>query len=339
MIFIILLICLIVMSVKSQPSEAELKYTNDKFISLRAVLAVMVVFGHTWSDNTYNNVIIDHVAAPFNNTGYLDVAMFFFLSGFGTYESAKKKKDYFEHFFRKKLIKIFIPYWLINFIYIFMALITEQQINIIKMLLSFIWPIYNTSAWYVFAVALMYVIMYALMSKMYSKKRLYIILAGCILVYTIIAYLLKLGSWWYVSTFAVPVGVIFSDYKEKFVQKFPTVICGCLFLILYVFMVWNKSILPSLVIIAIKMLTAVLIPMTVCGIMKYRRIESKIFSYIGKCSYEIYLMQGLFVLYFKITYENIIISSELTSLFSVLFAVFSGCIIHTIVASFNKKLT
>lgn len=89
-----------------QPSEIEEEYTQDKFVSLRAVLAMLIVFGHTWPNNTYGNEIIDHFLAPFNNTGYLDTGIFFFLSGLGTYESAKKRGNYFDHFFKNKVLKL-----------------------------------------------------------------------------------------------------------------------------------------------------------------------------------------------------------------------------------------
>lgn len=340
MLYITLLIIFLICGLKKQPQDIEQKYTSDKFLSLRGILAMQVVFGHTWPDGVYNNQVIDRFLAPFNNTGYLCVAVFFFLSGFGTYESSKKRNNYFEHFIKNKVIKIFFPYWIINCLYILMLCITNSQVNINKMLISFIWPVYNTSAWYVFTVFIVYlcIYIYILLTKVHTKKiYFYIYLAVCIGIYTIIAYFLHLGTWWYVSTFAALAGVIFSDFKEEFAKKFPTLICGCLFSILYVVMVWNKEYLPHAVIIPIKILTSVMLPLTVCGIMKRKRFESRLFSYIGKCSYEIYLTQGLFVLYFRIELENKILSSELTSLLSILFAVTAGCIIHNLIFKFRRS--
>lgn len=322
----------------TQPSEIETKYTQDKFVPLRAVLAMLIVFGHTWPNYTYGNEIIDHFLAPFNNTGYLDTGMFFFLSGLGTYESAKKGRNYFNHFFKNKILKIFVPYWLINLLYIFMEWTVNSQINIGKALLSLVWPLYNTSAWYVFAVLVVYAILYVLIHKMnLHGNQLYITLAGCLFLNIAVFYSLRIGSWWYVSTFAVLIGVMFSDFKERFVKIFPTSISVCVFLVLYFGIVWNIDNLPYSIIIALKMLTATILPLVVCGIMKYKRIDNRILSFIGKCSYEIYLVQGLFVLYIKIKLQSTVISTELTSLLSVVCSVIAGCILHISIEYFRSK--
>lgn len=340
MIFSILMFSLIicVWGGVEQPLEIEAKYTQDKFVSLRAVLAMLIVFGHTWPNYTYGNEIIDHFLAPFNNTGYLDTGIFFFLSGLGTYESAKKRGNYFDYFFKNKVLKIFVPYWFINLIYILMEWIVNSRVDIGKVLLSFVWPVYNKSAWYVFAVLIVYVILYVLIHKMdLQGNLLYIALAGCLFLYIVVFFLLRIGSWWYVSTFAVFIGVIFSDFKERFVKRFPTSIFVCIFLALYFGLVWNIDGLPYPIIIGLKMLTATLLPLVVCGIMKRKRIESRILSFIGKCSYEIYLVQGLFVLYLKIRLQNTIISSELTSLGSVACSVMVGCILHLVIECVRSR--
>ena len=338
MVFSILIFSLIICVGVEQPLEIEAKYTQDKFVPLRAVLAMLIVFGHTWPNNTYGNEIIDHFLAPFNNTGYLDTGIFFFLSGLGTYESAKKRGNYFDHFFKNKVLKIFVPYWFINLLYILMEWIVNSQVDIKRALLSFVWPVYNTSAWYVFAILVVYVILYVLIHKMgLQGNMLYIALAGCLFLYIVVFFILRIGSWWYVSTFAVLIGVMFSDSKDRFVKRFPTSICVCIFLPLYLGLVWNIDCLPYSIIIGLKMLTAALLPLVVCGIMKHKRIENRIIYFIGKCSYEIYLVQGLFVLYLKIRLQNTIISSELTSLLSVVCSVLAGCILHMAIEFFRSR--
>lgn len=330
MAFSILLICIIILGRGYQPLTTEERYTQDKFVSLRAILAMLIVFGHTWPSNTYDNTVIDHILAIFNNTGYLDTAIFFFLSGLGTYESAKKNENYFVGFVQNKIVKILVPYWLINLLYIIAKLISDPSVSIKSMLLSFVWPLYNTSAWYIFAVFIIYVLMYGLLHILHLRgKQFYICFAGCICVYTISMYFLRIGSWWFVSTFAALIGVLFSDFKENFTQKFLLLPCSLIFLALYFAMIWSGDKLPSSIGIIIKLATATIVPIVVCGMMKHRRIELPLLTYIGKCSYEIYLVQGLFVLYLWPSLENKIVASELRSLLCVVFAVSTGCILHT----------
>lgn len=94
----------------AQPQELDKKYTKDKFLALRAMLAMQIVFGHTFPNNAYGNLLLDKLLFPFNNTGFLCTSLFFFLSGYGVYESAKIREDYFDNFFGKKIITILIPY-------------------------------------------------------------------------------------------------------------------------------------------------------------------------------------------------------------------------------------
>lgn len=204
----------------AQPVEPDKKYTKDKFLALRAILAMQIVFGHTFPNNAYGNFLLDKLLLPFNNTGFLCTSLFFCLSGYGVYESAKKRKDYFDNFFCKKIITILIPYGLINMLYILVEVMVYRNINLKNMVLSFVCPIYNRAAWYVFAVLIIYLFIHISMRVLKLKgKNLYLAMIILLSIYTIVFFMLKVGSHWYVSTLAVMFGILFSDYKEKIIAR------------------------------------------------------------------------------------------------------------------------
>lgn len=328
MIYIVLMLFIICVGGTAQPEELDKKYTKDKFLALRAILAMQIVFGHTFPNNAYGNLLMDKLLLPFNNTGFLCTSLFFFLSGYGVYESAKIRKDYFDHFFGKKVITILIPYWLINVLYIFAESMIYRNINFKNIIISLVWPVYNRAAWYVFAVLIMYLFFYITMRLLkLNGKRLYIAMMLLLSIYVILFFMLKVGSHWYVSTFAVMFGMIFSDYKKdinKYVKLIPTVF---VFLFMYMGILWGSDFIPGVGIIIIKMILSVIAPLIVVRIMEKRRIERKWLNDIGIASYEIYLVQGLFVQYLVFS-NDAFYMKELISLVNVILAVAVGWLVQ-----------
>lgn len=59
MIFSLVLFVIFIWGGVEQPEEIDKKYTKDKFVSLRAILAMLVVFGHTFLDDAYGIAVLD----------------------------------------------------------------------------------------------------------------------------------------------------------------------------------------------------------------------------------------------------------------------------------------
>ena len=272
MIYILLIICILcVGGGTKQPTDIEKKYAKDKFLTLRALLAMQVVFGHTFPDNAYGITILDKLLLPFNNTGFLCTSMFFFLSGYGVYESKKRNDDYFNHFLGKKFITILFPYEVINILYVIAETVLTGRFDLGRTCVSFIWPTYNQAAWYVFSVFVVYCFMYLGMHFLKLKGwSLYVGLALMLACYTIVFYMLKIGYWWYVSTFAVLFGVIFSDYKKDILRRIRAGYVFAVFVVLYVGMLWLGDLIPYSLRIILKMGLSIVFPCVICLLMKSR---------------------------------------------------------------------
>lgn len=325
-----------------QPDEINQKYTKDKFVTFRALLAIQIVFGHTFPDNAYGITVLDKILLPFNNTGFLCTALFFFLSGYGVYESAKKRGGYFEHYISKKVITILVPYWIINIAYLAADYATSGAIDLRNLCISSVWPVYNRAAWYVISVFIVYFFMYFTMHLLKLKHtKMYIAMAGLLIVYTVVFYLLKCGSQWFVSTFAVLFGILFSDYKEKILRKSNLLLEVAVFTLLYVGMLWRRDYVPYSGKAIIKIILSLIAPLIVVTIMEKRRVETKWLNYIGAASYEIYLVQGLFVQYLKLP-DTQLFMVEVSPLVNVILAVLTGVLVSKpigmIVSGLQKRM-
>ena len=335
-----LLVTFIILFSKKQDKPFEEQFNKEGFVPIRGLLATLIVFTHAWKNGIYNNVLIDSFVGLFSRAGYLVVSVFFFLSGFGVYESAKKRDRYFDGFLKKESIKIMFPYILTNIIYIMFRFIKSETIVLRECLLSFIWPIYNTAAWYVFSILLIYLVLYILIGRFKLRERkLYLASSFCILCIMILCYVAKMGSWWYISLFGVVIGLMFSDHKEKLLNNIITTFLLCLFSILYLFLVIRFDNLPTKMITVIRILTASMFPFVVCKYMQNKEIKLKLLKILGECSYEIYLLQGLFILYLHINGFSTILNYELTSLVCIFLSSLSGYVLHKLIIWIRRNLS
>uniref|UniRef100_UPI0025E189D8 acyltransferase family protein n=1 Tax=uncultured Streptococcus sp. TaxID=83427 RepID=UPI0025E189D8 len=108
----IIILLLITLLIYLLPQNKE--YLNVKSTSgLRGFLAIGIIFHHLsqWvtSGDEFSN---------FSYMGTYIVSIFFFLSGYGLYIQTKVKPDYLTNFFRKRLLKILIPFVFISGIYL-----------------------------------------------------------------------------------------------------------------------------------------------------------------------------------------------------------------------------
>ena len=82
---------------------------------LKLMAALLVITSHIGS------VAINHYGAAHpvfyilaSQNGYIGVAVFFFLSGFGLMESEQKKHLSFGRYFRRRMLKIYLPVVLVT---------------------------------------------------------------------------------------------------------------------------------------------------------------------------------------------------------------------------------
>lgn len=82
------------------------KTTTDK---MKGVACIMVVIGHATFQLDGKGVF-----SLTWNLGFLALAIFFFVTGYGVITNIKNKEEYLKGFLKKRLLTILIPFWLSN---------------------------------------------------------------------------------------------------------------------------------------------------------------------------------------------------------------------------------
>ena len=112
----------------------------------------------------------------FSNFEYMGryiVALFFFLSGYGLYFQYSNNANYTKNFLRKKLIRIFIPFYVFIVIYVIYRATLGEVINV-DFFLSF-WKDHNNNGWFINSIIVLYVIFHVSFVRKDSKTSFYIL--------------------------------------------------------------------------------------------------------------------------------------------------------------------
>lgn len=185
---------------------------------------------------------------------------------------------------------------------------------------------------------MVYCIMYFVIGLLKLKGiKAYLAVFVLLSIYMGTFYLIKVGAHWYVSVYAVLFGIVFSDYKERIVRQSYLPWEIVLFVFLYVGMLWGDQYIPYAGKIGIKIILSVIAPLIVVTIMNNKRVETRWLNTIGIVSYEIYLVQGLFVQYLNWPREPFYMN-EFAALLNVLMAVVAGIIIAKPIHYIRKRL-
>ncbi|MFR3834984.1 MAG: acyltransferase family protein [Eubacterium sp.] len=110
-ICIVLGICILPLRKNDKFSKQGLEIENMTII--KSLACIMVIVSHLCAQMEGIGIL----ALP-ANVGFLAVGMFFFCSGYGLTYSYINKENYIQHFLKRRLLCILIPFWSANIIYI-----------------------------------------------------------------------------------------------------------------------------------------------------------------------------------------------------------------------------
>ena len=259
-------------------------------------------------------VILHHLAQRTNDglmfrlydlMGYLAVAVFFFLSGYGLQKQYLINKNYQKGFLPKKIGTVLIPYILITIPYwlLYNAQGTTYTLKDIFLLFRQGETIVKFS-WYIITIFLFYVAFWALMNICKNRHNLMIIGAAIYFaLYVIICRKLGYDSYWYKTTHLLIIGMIWATYEDEIItiikkkHRLLSMIINILFLFLFCFKgSLSKAIKISEISTILESITATFFVLSIVLFSSKRKIGNPILNYLGKISMEIYLIHGLFIL-------------------------------------------
>lgn len=279
-------------------------FNTEGYLSLetgnfyRGFFAIVVVLHHL-SQRTETGIVFRYFAMA----GYLAVAFFFFVSGYGLQKSFIKKKDnYKKGFLLKRLPSVLIPYIIITFFYWLMHLVGGKLYSLKAIIISIVggYPIVDNS-WYIINILIFYVVYWLLMLSC-RKKYFLMILGGTVWYFLYAFFCVKMGygSWWYNASQLLIVGMFWATYENKILEilkKYYAIIAPITWIAFFAIIAFHGKItalahIPSVV---LKAFTAIFFVLSVIAFSLKAQIGNKILNFLGNISLEIYISQGLLI--------------------------------------------
>ena len=279
--------------------------SKESTLVLRGILAVAIILHHI-SEKTGTGFIFPFMV----HAGYLIVAVFFFLSGYGlSVQYQKKGEVYLQGFFRNRIVYIFLVWLFFGIIYYIYYILTGIGISIGDALISFFYghPIVKHS-WYIAVQLWMYVFFFIAYNipKCNTWFRVGVVTLFLILL-TIVYSILKYESIWYMSNGAFVVGLAFPMLKKRYDAFSNNHWVLCLLLWTMAFSLF--SLLPVVVEhyyiewpwvrTASRVLSTMVFVIMIITLLQKFQLKSRIWSTIGEYSLEVYLIHGLIMILFR----------------------------------------
>lgn len=290
---IILLIIIILLLKSLKINIREEIFTRETTGSINALFIYLVFVSHFKNYTTFSSrmdlIIVDLTLF----IGQLMVVTFLFFSGYGLLSSIINDKSRSISIIKMKnrLFKVWLNFAIAVTIYIFFNLIIGNKFLLSTILSSYIaWDTVGNSAWYMFGVFSLYIILIISLYLTKSDEKLvfFVFILTSILFYVLS--LLK-DPYWYNTLLCFPLGMLIKLYEsniKKFAQKYFYLLLF-LSIILFAFL---KRIAYVNSLIYTLMAYSVLIIMTIVST-KYS-FNNKFLVWISSYIFEIYIYQRLF---------------------------------------------
>lgn len=279
--------------------------SKDSTLALRGFLAVAIILHHL-SEKTGTGVIFPFMV----HTGYLIVAIFFFLSGYGlSVQYQKKGNAYLKSFFCNRIVYIFLVWVFFGIIYYIYHISTGIDITIKDALISFVYgkPIVKFS-WYIAVQLWMYVFFYIAysISKSNDWYRIGVVTLSLILL-AVVYSILKYESIWYISNGTFVVGLAFPILKNRYDvysknHWVPCLILWAIFFSLFSMLpivIEHYYVESSWIRTVSRIVSTMVFVMMIITFLQKIQLKSRLWSIIGECSLEIYLIHGLIMILFR----------------------------------------
>ena len=281
-------------------------------------------------------IVLHHLSQQLNRpgtmkllwgAGTLCVSFFFFASGYGLMKNYLAKDHYFHAFFRRRYSKLLLPFFVCNFIYLLVNIlsgISYSPVRFLKCLVGL--ELVNTHAWFLLTIALFYLAFFFLFRFVKSRYLQYILLFLFQICYA--AFCMQRGDglqlfegpWWFNSSILFFIGVLFAGFEDRVMAFFRenyrllTSLTVPVFLLFYTVSIYVTNAFPyqteemsplspkmwkswfdlgwqSLAVISFCLMVTLFTMKLKCS--------NPILRFLGKISLELYLIHGLFLQLFQ----------------------------------------
>ena len=182
--------------------------------ALKGLFAIGVLVCHVVPAS---GLVANNILSPLlGSLGYLCVAAFFFMSGYGiAAQYYAKGEQYLKGFLKNRVLSIYLLTLFLIVVYAIFRILVGVQIPMFDLLQSFL--IGNTivsNGWYLQVVVIFYLFWYLTVRFIKKEKTQFIALLALVLTYMLIGRLF-LSNFWYQSSLGFLLGVYWQKNKQK----------------------------------------------------------------------------------------------------------------------------
>lgn len=355
--FAIILLWGVKVSHRGEWQDGSLSLSHSK--DLLGFFALMIVVHHTIQALIQNRGTNVGIMVIYENMGVCFVGGFFFFSGYGLLKSLYSKRDYFNHFFQKRILKILVPFYVVN---TFFTVVTRQMrmldsYEVAPCMTGIIMP--NDHMWYLVEIVVLYILFYKNFKNPKSERQAFLRMLVDIIVVIVISFLFGhgpfwfQGEWWYNSTILFFIGMLIARFEEpviSFAKKYYVVLTSLMlvtFIILYKSTVsiinargywtefsnisWAQSNLDKLEALSVQVPMIISFVLLVLLLGLKVKVSNKVLHFLGIISLDLYITHRLCIWVF-----DWIRSPAMYMLTILICSLVLGSIFHVIIAIANK---
>ena len=294
-------IAIIIIAVFTNNKKDEDYLSVEHTTNMRGIAAIGIIIHHM-SERTTGGYIFGYMAM----TGYLFVAFFFFMSGYGLLVQYQKKKGkYLNGFIKNRLMYIVIIYLLDIVLYTVVKTLLGEHYTPLQILKSIIFTGIANNSWYMVVLILLYVSFYIIFKCKIIKTipQKIACVFGVETAFFIICIFFKINPMWYLSNYGFVMGMIWANHKEKIDEflKSHYIIALIISLIVAAFLngtpILTDKLLSDEVAICVRTAFRLFSPLSLVALLLVFVYKFKpslfIWKWLGGISLEIYLIHGL----------------------------------------------
>lgn len=273
--------------IENRIGNKQLLDKNDTSV-LRGISAFFVISAHymVWVDEIVGNTNI-FMKLIVGQLGGIGVLVFFFVSGYGLYESYGDKRINYVYII-KRLKSVYFPYILMKFLMLLCELLLGYRVeNIGKSIIS----ILLVEDWFIHVILIQYIVFYV--AKKISNK--YVVLISIIVDIGLTIMYIYLGRpiGWFNALWLFTFGLVVSKIQPLVIDsiekkyKLSLGLCFLLFVIIGLLFAVNKGQLWANI---LKPLSGVFLCLLICILMRKIRFGNAIIGWAGKRSMHLYIV-------------------------------------------------
>lgn len=331
---VIAFLCIIFYNVRFAGKDVffdnSLSFTQTS--ALRGICAIEIVLGHLGAALPKSYLLY-----PFQKAGILVVGIFFFLSGYGLIYNYLNKQAYLEGFLKKRLSALLLPVIIVWIIKSIVNFSMNPKSNIFVYMAQK--NIFRTTNWFVWELLLCYLIFYFAYKHFSIMYAVYLNIIFAF-VFILICYFTRMTDPWYGSTLCFPMGIIVGINYDKIIYWMRKRIFYKA--IYFTFLLAITSVLFILLpegkfvtVVVTRNIASITFVLLVLLLLQKVKIGNKISLFLGKISYEIYLIHFSVINWLAPLKKHE--GSELLYVTAVfVISIFLGWMFHCMIAKFIK---